>query len=670
MAKLKIYLRHYQHKDKDGNNIVYVGANPNVLTVQPGDVSDNQYVDFSADFEDSDKLSFAWKLRDTPGKADGASNIERGSSGRITAVNDAYRFIMAWLNDSVSAPLNLVQVKVEDPECGFFDEWVIKSDGIEVCDDDVCSLEISLRQQDPTFDCIQKTLITDNWQNWFDNTGAKRHPRFAYCNEFRPAFLLTAIFMQIALFGFIVQVLWVILFPAIIVLAIVVNIIIGIIRTFQKLFGGDPIDYIDLGEIPTPGEVKEFISDIGVQVAGCGRELPAPLVRDYISNVCSKCNVRVDQYTAPIFFEPLSKYYNLTMTSAEVKRGVREDNGVDFWQDDNDPILTLDMLLDKLQGVFNAEWRLRNNTLYFNRKDKFLQEGFLYDFMGADKPKIIEGVCFTWNEVKKPAYFRAGYTSDASDMVANDAKRRYNDLVECNNPPNPLLEGEGNKVTTDFAPTRFRGDGIYKDYIEQAFAPLQVIQFIAPIIIPVKNQLKNRLGRYKNVVLTEKETFLTNKLIIWDGQGDKRAARAIAPFEYNGVLPNPNPRYNTAGEPYHFFHQADETYDDFNNQNMKLINYPMFFEAMFEGNLWDQFHEIDDPRVNPPANKTFELKIPLCCEDVTRLGLDNGAIDIALARHVLVNGGEFYRDGKITEIEVSYDASDSLGRWISIKGKV
>lgn len=668
MGKLKYYLRHYQHKDQDGNPIRYVGPNPQSLVVEPGLVDEPNYREFTQDVEDGSKITLSWKLKDREGQGDGGSGVERGASGSLTFVNKAYLFVFEHLNDSVSAALNAVQVKIEDTECGFFDEWVLKADGMTHCDTDVCRLEMNLRQMDAQFDCLQKTLINDNWQHWFDNTG-KQHPRFAYCNEFRPAFVLTVLYMVLAVLGFIVQVIWFILYPIIVILAVVVNIIIGIIRTFSKLLGGNPPDYIDIGDIPTPGEVKEFISDIAVRLTGCGREFPAPLVRDYISNVCGKCGIRVDQYTAPVLFDPASEYYNLTYATQEVKRGVWEDNGHTFFIDDNSPLLTGDMLLDKLKPVFNAEWRVVSGTLYFGRKDGFVSTDWVYDFEGVDRVKIIEGVCFTWNMVKKPAYFRAGYTSDATDMIANDAKRRYNDLVECNNPPNPLLEGEGNKVTTDFSPVRFRGDGIYKDYIEEAFEPLNVIQFVLPIIIPVKAQIRNRLKQYRGVVLTQGWTWLNTKLIIWDGK-DMRRARALAPYEYGGSMPPVNPLYNPTGQTYHQVHPDDEQYDDFNEARMRLVNYPMFFEAKFTGNLWDRFHQIDDPRFNPPLNKSFELKIALCCEDLTRLGLNNGPENVAVGRRVKINGGQFYKDGKITEIELSYDPTDKLGRWIRIKGKL
>lgn len=669
MAKLRYFFRHWQPKDENGDNIVYYGPNPQNLSIKKGNVPVSDYIEFSNEIENGDKITFSWRLREDEGVNVGASNIDRGVSGEVIAVNNAYRFVMDWLNDSVSAPLNMVQVKVLDDECGFFDEWVIKSEAIRYCDKDTCRLNVTLRQTDPAFECIQKTLITDNWQHWFDNTGVKKHPRYQYCNEARPNWLLTINMLTLCSVGALLITIYVGIYPVIIGVALIVNSIVFLINAFSRLFGGNKLKYIDVDSIDNPSDVQDWVIDFAVQCAGCGRELPAVLIRDYITNVCNKCNVRVDQTTVPVFFNPSSPYFNLTQIDAEVKRGFEEDDGSNYYRPENDPLLTLDMLLDNLKQVFNAEWRVRNNTLYFDRKDKFLSNEIIYNFEGPDKEALLDGVCFMWNDVKKPAYWRAGYGSDATDMIATDAKRRYNDLVECNIPNNPMLEGEGQKLSTVYAATRFRGDGIYKDYIGQAMKAMGILQWLTIITIPVFQALKSRLKRYQNALLTSNWHFFMPKLVIWDGV-NFRAARAKWQYQYNGVMPPANPKYNTTGASYHSFHPDDETVDDFHDVNTRLINYDMFFEANFLGNMWDRFHQIDDPRINPGKNKTFELRLPLCCEHVTRLGLTNAAIDIALSKHIQLNGGQYYKDGKIKEIEISYDSSDSLGRWIRLKGDI
>ena len=67
-------------------------------------------------------------------------------------------------------------------------------------------------------------------------------------------------------------------------------------------------------------------------------------------------------------------------------------------------------------------------------------------------------------------------------------------------------------------------------------------------------------------------------------------------------------------------------------------------------------------------NKNFELKIPLCTPELIRLGVFDGSTDIAIGRRVKIDAGQYYKEGTITEIELSFDTSDKLGRWIKIKG--
>lgn len=663
--KLKIWLRQLQLFDKKHNPIYYSGVNPNSLNVISGTVPEPNFKDFTQYVDNLDKLNLSWRLKDTGNGDKGASHIDKGASGELTFTDEAYKFVTAWLNDHVASPLNGIEVRIEDTECGVFDDWVIKSDGLTYCDHGICSMDLSLRQKEAQYNCIQTTLITDNHLGMFN--GSYQHPRFSYCNEFRPAGILSAIFVLIGVVGFFLYVFVPIVF-AINVIIFAVNIIIRLLRVIVKLLGGNPPPLIHTIHFNF-GNATELIKNMFIDVSGCGREHPAPLIRDYITNVCSKCGVSVTADSIPIFFKTGSDYYNATMLSAEVKKGIDKDDGSTFWIPDNDPLLTLDMLLDELKEIFNADWIIRAGTLYFDRKDRFQQEGFLYDFEGIDKAKIIDGVCYTWNEVKKPAYWRAGYTSDGFDNVANDAKRRYNDLVECNVPYNPILEGKGNKQTFNFGMTRFRQDGIYKDYLEDALKPLKILQWVIIIIaIPVKEGIQ-AIKNFRSVVLMSNHTLMLKKLIIWDGQS-KLAARAKIFYNYGVNEPTPNSLYNPTGQNYHSFHSADITYDTFYNEPMKLFNYPFFFDANFVGNLWDKFHQIDDPRFNPPMNKTFDLKIALCCEDVKKLGLLNGGENIGVGKKVKLNGGQFYKEGRITEIEASFDPTDKMGRYIRLKGKV
>ena len=174
---------------------------------------------------------------------------------------------------------------------------------------------------------------------------------------------------------------------------------------------------------------------------------------------------------------------------------------------------------------------------------------------------------------------------------------------------------------------------------------------------------------FRNVIIMQNHTTILPKLIIWNG-GSKKDARAVESYVFNtSNMPVPNPKYNTSGLPYTTVNTSEETYDSYYNENNKLINYPMFFDAMFKGNLWD-FHEIDDPRLNPPMNKTFELSIPLCCEELNKLGILNNSGNVMIERKVKINGGTFFQEGVIKEVQADFDSKNKLGKHIKIKGRL
>ena len=649
MRKLQLY-------DENQNPVWYNGVNPNSLNTVLGLIPDNDWREMTRYVDNLDEFSASWKAKEKSGSK-GISNVDKSVSTELVLFDESYTFVMDWLNNHVAAPLNGIEVRIEVDGCGIIDEYVIKNDGIAYCDNDYCNLEVNLKQKDDLYTCIYSTLITDNHIGMFD--GNYQHPRFSYCNEFRPIAILVVLFSLMNVVFFLMWIVYTILFPIwwfVYQLANIVDSIPGVSVNFPRP--------------QTPANVMNQMVDLYVEIFGCGREHPAPLIRDYIRNVCSKCGITVTKTTAPIFFDPASKYYNLTMLAAECRKGVDKDSN-NYWIKDNDPLMTLDMLLDKIKPLFNAKWFIKNNMLYFNRHDKFDNDAFLYDFIGTDKNLVLDNICYTWNEEKKGAYCRIGYSVDGFDNLTSDCLRRYNDIVEYNTPTiNPLLEGEDNRITTDFAPTRFRCDGVYKDYVSQTMNATGIANSVLGVIGLIwHNQVKQRMKSFRDVVIMQNHTNIFPKLIIWNG-GSKKHARAVATHVFNtSNMPNPNPKYNTLGLPYTAVNTSEETYDSYYNENNKLLNYPMFFDAMFKGNLWD-FHEIDDPRYNPPMNKNFELSIPLCCEELNKLGILNNSGNVQLERKVKINGGTYFQEGVIKEVTTDFDSKSKLGKHIKIKGRL
>lgn len=660
--QLRIYLRQYQMFDENNNPVYYDGTGPLALRTFIGTVQQHAYVDYTDYFDGLDTLRLTWSENET----DRGDNIQTGVSNQITAFGRAYYFISDWILEHVAGPLNAVEALIEDVGCGKFSSFLIKSDGLQYCDDGKCNIDVNLKQAEAPWSCIEKTLITDNWQGWFPSAAAplnagKQHPRFTYCDEFRPAFFLGLLFSCISMIALPMYILSVTVVPVILAIITIVSVVVHKLKKLRD----------QLKDMTGWGPVTHAIQNMYLSAAGCGREMPAPLVRDYISNVCDKCGIRYSKETIPMLFDPASPYYNLTWYQSEIARGPKKDDSTTFYLEDNDPLLTLDMMLNKLKDVFNAKWRIAGNTLTFIRKDK-IDQNIIFDFTDpVDKAKLVKPICYEWNGDKKPAYAKAGYTQDATDTVGNDAISRFNTYVEFNNPINPMLEGEMTKIV-QFAPPRFRFDGVGPDYIEDAAKSM--IDLTGNLLELITHNFRDAFRTVeKGVLLVKDDKVITPKLLIWDGVS-YRNARVIGTYNWqSSYFPPRNPVYNLDSRTYPQVHTSDigrsDTCDPVCFKEYSTIwNYPMVFDEMFLGNLWDQFHQIDDPRVNPPMNKTFTAIMELCCSDMDRIGVLSDTSQVKIGARVRLTDKGWYQIGRITTIDINYDPTAQEGRYISLKG--
>ncbi|MDK7375959.1 hypothetical protein QP519_10475 [Weeksella virosa] len=663
--KLKLYMRKLQLYDEFQRPVWYSGINPSSLNIVEGYIPNNEWIEFTKHIDNLDELNIVCKARSTENTRS-ISNIEKSVTNELQLYGNAFKFVKDWLMDHVASPLNGIEVKIELENIGTMTDFVIKSDGLNYCDDDYCTIEVSLKQKDDFYTCIYSTLVTDNHLGMFN--GEYKHPRFSYCNEFRPTFLLSLLFQILGVVGIVSIIINLILQ---IIITPIITVINAIISAVNKI-PGVRIKKIK-NPIPSVKELINSITDIFIDLFGCGREHPAPLVRDYIRNVCSKCGVRITTESIPFFFNPSSPYYNLTYFSAETKKGVDKESKK-YWIEDNDPLLTLDMLLDQLKKPFNAKWYIKGGVLFFDHVDKLDSDDFVFDFIDKDKHLVLDNICYSWNTQKKPAYMRVGYSVDAFDNLTNDCRVRYNDIIEFNKPINPILSGSQDDTLVEFAPTRFRNDGIDTDYVTQTLNPVgkagKIIGLLltGPQFLTTLNHVKKEMKHYKGVVLMQNHTTMLPRLIIWDGK-DKQAAKAVKSYQYGGVMPSPNDIYNTGGIPYDQTNKAGEQYDEFYKEYNYVINYPMFYDAQYKGNLWD-FHQTKDPRFNPVMNKEFELSIQLCAEALHRLNILENSGNVNIERKVKIDAGEYYKEGIIKEIEINFDGRKNKGRYIKIKGTV
>lgn len=735
--ELKIFLRQHIITDNQNNERYYAGY-PGSLTIVQGRLpvarqfaGYGNYIDVTDAVSDLHKLKLSWSMeRNAEGLVvSGPSNQKKSASGTLTFEGAAYQYLKKWLVDDDSAQLNAMDIKIEHVGVGAYTEWAVKATDMSWCDDGMCYFNITLKQGDEALKCIRNTMIADDWQGWFGESmrprSGKRHPRFSYCNEIRPNGMLVTLWWTITQ-------LMSILGPFAAMIALVVNPIISFMKNFVIPMINTIIRFcnslganIELLEMKADyierKDIEDIFGNFFIESAGCGREHPAPLIRDYIANVCSKCKINVGPDTVPLFFSESmftdvssddegeiwrdNPYYNACYFHGMAEKGIRRYsdlniwngavyNMTDWWQPGNTPLLTLDMFLDELKKVFNCEWRVENNTLYFLRKDHWLNDDEEFDFSegSADRQYLLEGICYEWDDTKQPVYAKGLYSPDAADVCGNNACNQMNGYVSFGSiDTDPLLDGVMDK-TVQMGATKFRLDGASTDYLFDAMQQVVNTTLITgsvwtPSLIKSVNDYVERYADY--ALLLKQETAVLPKILIWDGASivNARCVRLYNAKYFPALLPPINTKYNSSPWPY-----RHESYTKVSGENMvpgskplgmytvrgagiitqknaMLVNYPMYFEPGYKGTLWDWFHWIDDPKRSPKRHQKFSLKMELCKDLLERVKPFDDAANIILGQKVKLPL-PFVNEGRITEIEISYDTSDKLGPYILLKGTV
>lgn len=593
IRQLTIQLRKRQLIDIYGNPIYYAGANPLALTAVIGSI-DTTWYDFTDYVQGLQDIELEWaadKL-DFQDVEAGEFAATKSATGILSFEREAYNFIKAHLVTDVAAPLNQIEVQITDVNCGRYTGYVIKSTQLNWCEfNALCTYDLSLKQIEDYTNCIERTVISDNWQGWFQaepvdvHTGIpKKHPRFGYCIEKRPNWSLVLQWYLCVGFGLFLSILYTAIYPLLLAIWLIKLVISGIVTAINfiittinstivaainaliSIVGGTPIpdlplipDYDPGPEPETPVEVFLSWSNVMIEAAGCGREHPAPLIRDYILNVCNKCGVRVDASTADVFFAPLIQLthsdnelytepnpnYNACYLHATVKRGVRRYRKINvftgesdldtttYYQQQNAPPLSLDMFLNELNKLFNVRWRIQVDSsgtpwLWIKRKDYWRNTAPLYDFSigGADRSKIVEGICYQPQEIRLPAYLGYLYEDDPADKCGIEAGDFYNGQQHVTfnfTTVNPIFKGELEK-RSGFSPAKFNCDGTTGYYIYDALQvcySLSTISAVAVFVVPILSALLDKIQRYANYkLLLQTETMTLPKVLIWDGDTD------------------------------------------------------------------------------------------------------------------------------------------------------
>lgn len=651
--RLRLFLRRRQLVNETGNVVIQCQSDNTAIYV-PGTVSQT-WQEFTAQTTGLDKLDLSWDKVNTNTSGEttetnpGGSNYDKGISLSLIFNDAAYQFI-ANILDVPCGTLDAVEVMITDEICQKrYRTFEIKADNLGYTPFGApCEYEVRLREADPVWHCVHKTFIWDNWQEWFLDGSAKNHPCFLTAIEARPR-LMSSARMGLSIFG----------------------------RT-----------------IPVVSSIFNEDDDAFRRIQNVDNFVDAPLVRDFISNVCDKCGLDIDT----LFHDPASPYYNACLyfpsSGAMHINAGSSVTALDLtFHFENRWNITLAEFLDKLKPVFNAEWYVTpNNTLVFQTKIEFLGLTPVIDFTNPALEHLWDkySLRYSFNGDKKPAYGRYHYTIDASDLASQEAQPLYNDIIDFDGPANNLmLEGNLSK-TFEFASTGAVRDGRAKeDYLHATVNDGETVAYALLIILAViiaallagvlsagagaalaaflaiwaiqiaakANDLRDMFddAKYTGAVRLTSEQVGTPRLLIWDAVAMNRAKMvSVAPGSIS-----PNTFYNPTSEAY-------TTRNKFQYGPAAIFNYPFYFDAYFLGNMYDTFHEdLDNPLKSMESHQSFEVDMSLCCEFLDILGVwDNDFAKIGYFVKLEERPG-LDVTGRIERFNVNYDDEKIL-----LKGQV
>lgn len=657
-SRFKIEFRQKQLiLDNDPTQPVIVVCNDGSAEYVPGTVPKPDWVDMSefVDNEGLDALKLTWNAT-TVSYTRGAStsetnamgsNYDKGVTGDFTFSGLAFQYIYEWLMTNQCQGLNSIEVRITDLECNkSFRLFEIKLDNTDYAPFDAkCIISLPLREKDDTANAFQKTILEDDWQGFYnsDGTSTKDHPTIMYVVEKKPSFILDALTVMAYLTG--------------ILSAGVASLFTDLTRWYRRVVG---LTYFS----------------------------PAPLIREALGNVCAKYgmtmntifdDVIANPYRDTVLFFPAQSYYsnNDNFDSPSTKY---------IW--DNRTGMPVNVFLDQLRDVFNAEWYITpNKVLVFQTEAYFANQAILFDFTAPGAPRLFD-FKYTFNGDKKPSYGRFEYRIDPQDTDSNDLKWRYNDIVDFDGPANnPMLEGSINKQF-QFASTSFMYDGATTDFIHGAVktaravslgailvgltAILIIVNFItaaaAAAAFGIGYAVVNGFFTdfvdnpdIQGAVRTSSNVLNVPRLLLWDRNTPMNRAKVVSI-----INPAVNPAYNPDNVDYYTEHPAyDAPAGYFGTDVTNVYNYPLFVDAKYKNNLYDRFQEFSNPLKTPEINQTFSGNIDLCCDMLTMFGVwEDDFIKIGASVVVENRLGRLIK-ARLTKIEPDY----SQGK-IYLEGKI
>lgn len=538
-------------------------------------------------------------------------------TGDLEFTGTDYDYIYSTLVTDTNGINNSIILKFVDDCCSDKEYlFIIKPESLEWCEGKCTisanALEYSVDSN--AYACFENTLI---WGNSTVNPPATNfedlpHPRIAYCLEYRPSLLQDIVLIIVIATSFTAYFVYIIAAG----IQSFVNSVNLLITAFNAIPLVPDIPLITFGGSADPNSllnlVDEYNDKISKFAVGCGYDHPSPLVRTYVNNVCNQCKV---SFQSSILNDSTQnpEYYKLVYFSAQVRKGQTAFDTKRNYLQTNKPILNGKQFLDQLVQPFNARWDIHNNVLRVERKDFFEQQTPWLDLTQYDPTKIIN-VCYTWTKRPRPSYGDFQYPLDGMDWIGSEAKGRWSDIVEWNNPYTPLQKGPLT-VNLPFGAARFRGDAIERDVLSDYKS--------AP------NGIGDAIKANEDVLLLNNGTASLPKLLILRDGWEADYTHCLVENKYQA--------YGLIDGSYVYPNEA--------------YNLPMWFTESQQGQtLYDKFWKIENPKLSTFSGFDFRAEIEWTCEVLNAVNIDGTiqltqglgkvvTIDLDFSRNIMIIKG-------------------------------
>lgn len=555
--------------------------------------------------EGLDQLTVTKRRKDS----DKGGGVTTTFSSELTFYDDGYDILKAALLDPPNGFDGEVAVKIYDDECNavIFDGKIL-GDAIDWCYPE-CAIKATIVEIDPILSCIQSTMIDDDRLGFYSRNGW----RVNYCIILRPDWLFTLLLLLGTQMFLILYFISFLLIPAVFSVMLIIHgvcLVVKIIKPRTDCSQSNPFS-------ATIDWVIEM-TKLKKSLQPCGRYYNIAKLRDYINNVCQICGTNFKSSILNDTANPVGAIYSDTLLfSAPIRKGYF--SGSNRWNlvRENAPIETLETLFNNyLNPTFNAKWEIIGNDLYFERKDFFNNISQWLDTESLlNENRVEDGlICFKWSDKEKPAFGRFEYSADAIEILCNELKDEWRDIVEWNpQPSNPKRKGEHN-VTLPFSPAAVTTD--------------DKIDLILPTLPSILQGILG-IGIEADTMAMHQNNTMNYRLLLVDANG------RIKDYDTNftGVA-----------------------------TGVRNYNYPYWFregiqgQSGFQNNLYSLFHYIDDPRLPNTQKYDFDFTFEYNCAEVAAFSFE---------KYVRLYVGNSYKNGTVNEITIDYNK-----RTIKVQGTV